>query len=112
MKRITPKRWAVSLAALEVYPFPGNVRELENILERALALADGDAIHAEDLRLPAQKSVTPAAVASAFVSANAAAASHLGTPTTPPAPRTPAPRATASNAPRTYPHEPKTTHTK
>src|SRR3546814_10253519 len=84
MKRSTPKLSADALAALEVYPFPGNVRELENILERALALADGDAIHAEDLRLPAQQSVTPAAVASAFVSANAAAASNPGTPTTPP----------------------------
>src|SRR3546814_20391452 len=71
MKRSTPKLSADALAALEVYPFPGNVRELENILERALALADGDAIHAEDLRLPAQQRVTPAAVASAFVSANA-----------------------------------------
>jgi two-component system response regulator PilR (NtrC family) len=29
------------------------VRELENILERALALADGDLIEAVDLRLPA-----------------------------------------------------------
>ena len=33
------------------YDFPGNVRELENILERALALAAGDEIGAEDLQL-------------------------------------------------------------
>jgi two-component system response regulator PilR (NtrC family) len=33
------------------YDFPGNVRELENVLERALALATGDEIGAQDLRL-------------------------------------------------------------
>ena len=42
-----------AVAALVTYPFPGNVRELENILERALALADGSTIHASDLQLPA-----------------------------------------------------------
>lgn len=39
-------------AALERYPFPGNVRELENILERGLSLAeDPRHIMLEDLRL-------------------------------------------------------------
>jgi two-component system, NtrC family, response regulator PilR len=43
---------AEAVAALERYPFPGNVRELENILERGLSLAaDPQHITAEDLHL-------------------------------------------------------------
>ncbi|HEY7776198.1 MAG TPA: sigma-54 dependent transcriptional regulator [Kineobactrum sp.] len=40
-----------AMAALAQYHFPGNVRELENILERAFALAEGDTITAHDLQL-------------------------------------------------------------
>ena len=39
-------------AALSAYPFPGNVRELENILERAVALCEGHRIEVADLYLP------------------------------------------------------------
>jgi two-component system response regulator PilR (NtrC family) len=42
---------AEAVRLLKTYAFPGNVRELENILERALALADGDIIQAADLNL-------------------------------------------------------------
>ncbi|MCK6391196.1 MAG: sigma-54 dependent transcriptional regulator [Azonexus sp.] len=38
-------------AALQTYSFPGNVRELENILERATALSGGQQIAADDLQL-------------------------------------------------------------
>ncbi len=37
--------------ALEAYPFPGNIRELENIIERAYILGEGPVILVEDLPL-------------------------------------------------------------
>ncbi|MDR2880787.1 MAG: sigma-54 dependent transcriptional regulator, partial [Azoarcus sp.] len=38
-----------TLSVLRQYSFPGNVRELENLLERACALAENNEISAEDL---------------------------------------------------------------
>ena len=46
--RLTP----AALSHLARYAFPGNVRELENLLHRALALAGGEFIDAADLALP------------------------------------------------------------
>jgi two-component system response regulator PilR (NtrC family) len=41
-----------ALVHLARYPFPGNVRELENLLHRAVALTSGEAIDVFDLGLP------------------------------------------------------------
>ena len=46
-----PTLTPAALAALHEYQFPGNVRELENILERALALCAGGQIDKDDLQL-------------------------------------------------------------
>ena len=46
-----PQLSSMALRYLQSYPFPGNVRELENILERALAFSDGRVINVEDLGL-------------------------------------------------------------
>lgn len=40
-----------ALQLLTQYNFPGNVRELENIIERTIAMSDGDVIDASDLQL-------------------------------------------------------------
>jgi two-component system response regulator PilR (NtrC family) len=48
-----PQLSPVALEELMAYDFPGNIRELENILERATALLSGKVIEPEDLRLRA-----------------------------------------------------------
>jgi DNA-binding NtrC family response regulator len=53
LERVAPKRrLSLSPAAMRVlcdYPFPGNVRELRNVLERASLMCDGDIIGPEHL---------------------------------------------------------------
>jgi two-component system NtrC family response regulator len=41
-----------ALAAIEGYAWPGNVREMENCIKRAVIMADGNTIVADDLGLP------------------------------------------------------------
>ena len=53
MKITSPMLGRDALAALERYAFPGNVRELENILERAITLTAGGEINAADIQLRA-----------------------------------------------------------
>ncbi|HEY6662114.1 MAG TPA: PEP-CTERM-box response regulator transcription factor [Sphingomicrobium sp.] len=54
-RELNSKVQAVSsdaLAAIDAYPWPGNVRELENRIKRAVIMAEGRSIAADDLDLP------------------------------------------------------------
>ena len=69
MKITPPLLGKDALAALEAYAFPGNVRELENILERAITLTTSGEVRAGDIQLRP----TPAGSAAASHSSNAGA---------------------------------------
>jgi DNA-binding NtrC family response regulator len=50
--RLNGQPFGVTPEAMEVlksYPWPGNIRELENILERTIVLMEGDVIRTQDL---------------------------------------------------------------
>src|SRR5579863_6878147 len=69
-----------AVALLEAYPFPGNVRELENVLERALTLSTGGVIGPEHVRLRSTatpRADSPAAVAATAVDGSTALGSQL-----------------------------------
>ena len=68
-----PQATLEARVALQRYAFPGNVRELENILERAIALSVSGVIEVPDLQLrPPVAAVAAAAGAAAAVGAAAA----------------------------------------
>src|SRR6185436_533489 len=52
--RVAPKRvTAEALEQLCAYAWPGNIRELQNVIERAFALSSADLITFSDLAVPA-----------------------------------------------------------
>ncbi len=62
MKMTPPILGKDALAALQVYAFPGNVRELENILERAITLSTSGEVRAADIQLRPSSGSAPTAV--------------------------------------------------
>ena len=52
-----------AIAILERYPFPGNVRELQNVIERAMILCKGKILTAGDLPWELRESTAPVTVA-------------------------------------------------
>ncbi|HET6583021.1 MAG TPA: sigma 54-interacting transcriptional regulator [Nannocystaceae bacterium] len=47
--RTPPSISAATLSALQTHPWPGNIRELRNVIERAVMLCDGDTITPDHL---------------------------------------------------------------
>ena len=50
MKGFTPE----AMKAIEAYPWPGNIRELENRVNGAVIMTEGKYVSVEDLGLPSQ----------------------------------------------------------
>jgi two-component system response regulator PilR (NtrC family) len=67
MQLPAPKLSSAALQILNDYHFPGNVRELENILERAFTLCENDIIDTDDLQLQAADSNQPSIFAKADI---------------------------------------------
>jgi two-component system response regulator PilR (NtrC family) len=75
MKITPPVLGKDALAALDSYSFPGNVRELENILERAITLSTGGEVGVGDIQLRP----TPAMIGASSAAGAAGAAAADGT---------------------------------
>jgi len=81
MKITPPELASDAIAALQSYAFPGNVRELENILERAITLTNSGQIRAGDIQLrppPVDIATTsPVSAASAASAGGGGLGDHL-----------------------------------
>lgn len=79
-----PELSEAALNALNEHPFPGNVRELENVLERAFTLCEGSTIRPEDLQLeggPLRALALPATSSGPDLQADEGAVSERATET-------------------------------
>ena len=56
LRKVTPE----AMHMLEHYPWPGNIRELENLIERVVAIVDGEALDVLDIPLEYQVAGLPA----------------------------------------------------
>jgi two-component system response regulator PilR (NtrC family) len=67
-----------ALDLLHTYPFPGNVRELENVLERAITLCTDGVIASEHIKLRTTARPTPGPTAPALAPIDATGSGALG----------------------------------
>ncbi|TXT39477.1 MAG: Nif-specific regulatory protein [Comamonadaceae bacterium] len=76
---------AAALARLEEHPWPGNIRELGNVIERLVLLADGPMVSATELErfLPSETAAPNTAVMPATVAVSPRVNPPLSTPMTP-----------------------------
>jgi len=81
--RPPPTLTAAAHQALKTYPFPGNVRELENILERAMTLSDALTLDLDDIVLPRAAPAQRTAAAAEASSTQAVAATPVRPPEQP-----------------------------
>jgi two-component system response regulator PilR (NtrC family) len=82
--RPPPQLAPAAVEALRSYRFPGNVRELENILERAVALARDDLLMEEDLMLPGWEADLAADAQAECADGPSPVAPDVGEPSAPP----------------------------